>query len=493
MKKIGIYSFIAATAMTALVACNKTIQTEPRQSISSEIALTSTTGVNALLNSVYALNRGTVVSGVIFPEVLADNLINTTNNNNTYRNQELNNQGTGTGQWATHYNIINRSNLIIEAVDNNIITDITEAKGKMFKGEALFFRAWAYFGLITAYSYQPGKEVNGWAQGVPLLLKGTRAVGDVTYPARATNAEVYTQIRKDFTDAIALLDNTSRAEKGYISKAAAEALLSRVNLYTDQWNAVITNATNVLATATIHGKATRVETTGTGLVASWRTFKDKSESIFDIVFATNENLGTASLQAWFTIFPKPINSTCTGNPTRSSFADLFIPTSLLDLYAANDIRKTQLIEGPYCKLGQNNLYYSNKFSGTGGTFGLDNVTIIRTSEVLLNRAEAYARTNQLDKAITDVNVIRTRAGLTALDYTTMTQAQVITEVLLQRRLELAFEGHRWYDLIRLQQTVTKGAGSLASGPVNYDDNRILTPIPTAEIDNNKNLVQNPGY
>ncbi|MBO9660979.1 MAG: RagB/SusD family nutrient uptake outer membrane protein, partial [Chitinophagaceae bacterium] len=292
MKKIGIYSLIAAAAVSALIACNKTIQTEPRQSISSELALTSSTGVNALLNSIYALFRGTVASGVIFPEVLADNLINTTNNNNTYRNQELNNQGTGTGQWTTHYNIINRSNLIIEAIDNNSIADLTEAKAKQFKGEALFLRAWAYFGLITSYSYQPGKEVNGWAEGVPLLLKGTREVGDVTYPARATNVEVYTQIRKDFTDAIALLDNTSRAEKGYASKAAAEALLSRVNLYTNQWNDVITNATNVLAITSIHGKATRVETTGTGLVTNWRTFKDKSESIFDIVFATNENLGT---------------------------------------------------------------------------------------------------------------------------------------------------------------------------------------------------------
>lgn len=493
MKKIKIYSLMAAAAISLLAACNKTIETEPAQSISSEIALTSSTGVNALLNSVYALYRGTVTNGVIYPEILADNLINTTNNNNTYRNQELNNSGTGTGQWTTHYNIINRSNLIIDAVDTKIITDVTEAKAKLYKGEALFLRAWAYFSLITSYAYQPGKEVNNWNHGVPLLLKGTKAAEDVTYPARATNAEVYTQIKKDFADAIALLDNTSRTEKGYASKAAAEALLSRVNLYTDQWQEVITNATNVLAVTSINGKATRVETTGAGLVTNWRTFKDKSESIFDIVFASNENLGTGSIQAWFTIYPKPVNSTCTGNPTRSSFADLFIPTSLLNLYAANDIRKTQLIEGPYCKLGQNNLYFTNKFSGTGGTFGLDNVTIIRTSEVLLNRAEAYARTNQLDKAITDVNVIRTRAGLTALDVAGMSQAQVIEEVMLQRRLELAFEGHRWYDLIRLKETVTKGAGTLASGPVAYDDFRILSPIPTSEIDINKNLKQNPGY
>lgn len=493
MKKISIYFLIAATALISTVACNKTIKTEPLQSISSDIALTSTTGVNGLLNSVYALYRGIATAGVINPEVLADNLINTINNNNSYRNQELNNSGTGTGQWTTHYNIINRCNLIIEAVDNNLITDVTEARAKLFKGEALFLRGWAYFSLITAYGYQPGKEVNGWTEGVPLMLKGTKAVGDVTYPSRSTNTEVYAQVKKDFTDAIGLLDNTSRAEKAYASKTAAEALLNRVHLYTNQWQDVITTSNNVLAVGTVNGKTTRVETTGAGLIANWRTFKDKPESLFDLVFSTNENLGTASLQAWFTIYPKPVNSTCTGNPTRSSFADLFIPTTLLDLYEANDIRKTTLIEGPYCKLGQNNLYYSNKFSGTGGAFGLDNITVIRTSEILLNRAEAYARTNQLDKAAADVNVIRTRAGLTAIDYTTLTQAQVIDAVLLQRRLELAFEGHRWYDIIRLQQDIQKAPGGVASGTVGYSDFRILSAIPTAEIDNNKNLKQNPGY
>lgn len=479
--------------LTAALGCNKTIQTEPAQSISSEIALTSSTGVSSLVNSIYSAYRGLMTTNVIYPEILADNLINTINNNNTYRNQELNNHGFGTGQWTTNYSIINRANLVIDAVDSKIIADVTEANANLYKGEALFLRAWSYFLLAISYTYQPGKEVNDWKQGVPLILKPTKNVEDVTYPARNTNAEVYTQIKKDLTDAIALLNNTARAEKAYASKAAAQALLNRVHLYLNEWDAVITTGNDVLATATINGKATRVETTGTGLVNSWRTHKDKSESIFEITYTTAENPGTGSLQSWFTIFPKPVNSTCTGNPTRASFADLTIPTALLDLYEATDIRKTTLIEGPYCKLGQSNLYFSNKYSGTGGTFGLDNVTIIRTSEVLLNRAEAFARTNQLDKAAADINVIRVRAGLSTFSEAGLNQQQVIDAVLLQRRLELAFEGHRWYDLIRLQQDVIKPAGGLATGNVLYNDYRILSSIPSADIDINKELKQNPGY
>ncbi|WP_276483976.1 RagB/SusD family nutrient uptake outer membrane protein [Paraflavitalea pollutisoli] len=479
--------------LTAALGCNKIIQTEPAQSISSEIALTSSTGVSSLINSIYAAYRGLTTTNVIYPEILADNLINTINNNNTYRNQELNNHGFGTGQWTTNYSIINRANLVIDAVDSKIIKDVTEANANLYKGEALFLRAWSYLLLATSFSYQPGKEINDWKLGVPLILKPTKNVEDVTYPARNTNVEVYTQIKKDLTDAIALLNNTARAEKAYASKAAAQALLNRVHLYLNEWDAVITTGNDVLATTSINGKTTRVETTGANLISGWRTHKDKPESIFEITFTTAENLGGSSLQSWFTIYPKPVNSTCSGNPTRASFADLTIPTALLDLYEATDIRKTTLIEGPYCKLGQSGLYFSNKYSGTGGTFGLDNVTIIRTSEILLNRAEAYARKNQLDKAAADINIIRTRAGINAYSEVGQTQQQVIDAVLLQRRLELAFEGHRWYDLLRLQQDVIKPAGGLATGNVLYNDYRILSSIPAADIDVNRDLKQNPGY
>jgi starch-binding outer membrane protein, SusD/RagB family len=493
MRTLTKYLAIAVLGGALFSSCNKAIQTEPVQSISADIALTSTTGVNSLINSIYSSYRGLAVSGVLWPELLADNLINTINNNNTYRNQELNNQGFGTGNWATNYGIINRTNLVIDAVDANLITDVTEAKAKQFKGEALFLRAWSYFMLATSYSYLPGKEINGFTAGVPLILTPTKSVGDVTFPARATNAEVYTQIKADLVEAINLLDNTARAEKAYASKAAAQALLSRVHLYLDEWASAITVSGQVLATTNVNSKATRVEPTGAGLVQSWRTHKDKTESIMEITYTTAENPGTASLQSWLTIFPKPVNATCTGNATRASFADLTIPTTLLNLYPATDVRKTTLIEGPYCKLGQSNLYFSNKFSGTGGAFGLDNVTIFRTSEVLLNRAEAYARTNQLDLAIDDVNVIRVRAGNPALVKGSLTQQALVDAILVERRLELAFEGHRWYDLLRNKQDITKAPGGVASGIVGYNDYRILSSIPAADIDVNKSLTQNPGY
>lgn len=492
---------ILLVGLFATLSCKDMLDTEPRQSISPEIALTTSSGVNALLNNIYTSFGGSANYGlarILSPEVLADNVINTATNNNTYRTQEANQAGTTLGNWDNNYGQIYRANLVIDAIDNGILQGASAADKNMYKGEALFFRALAYFQLAISYAYIPGNEVNGWNKGVPLVLTPTKSLEEIVYPDRGTNVQTYAQIKTDLADAIAVLGNTGRSSKAYVSKAAAQALLSRVSLYTLDLDATIANATAVLNTTSIHGKTTNVATTGTALITMWRTYKDKSESIWQISKNSPDNLGTGSVQAWFSIYPRPVNNTCTGNPARISFADLHVAPAFLNSFDPADIRRTQLIEGPYCKQGQLGLYYSNKYSGTGGENGLDDIVVFRTSEMLLNRAEAYARKGDavsVANAIADVNIIRTRAGLTAISLATPA-ANVLTEVLAQRRFELAFEGHRWYDLVRTKSNIVKEPTSLyATAPVDYTDRRILAQIPTTAIDTNPNLknAQNPGY
>ena len=129
-----------------------------------------------------------------------------------------------------------------------------------------------------------------------------------------------------------------------------------------------------------------------------------------------------------------------------------------------------------------------KFLGRSGQVNLDNIPVIRVSEMYLNRAEALARSGNAAGALTDLNVIRTRAGLPAA--TGLTGASLITEILKQRRLELAFEGHRFFDMKRLGLDIVKAA------PVqnlNFTDFRVLAPLPVREIQSNANLKQNTGY
>lgn len=493
------YITLLISAMFLTVSCKKMLETQPKQSIEPEIALTTPSGVSSLLNNIYTSFGGSGNYGlarILSPEIQTDNVINTSTNNNSYRTQEANQVGTTLGNWSDNYGQIYRANLIIDAVDNGILQGASAAQINMFKGEALFFRALAYFQLAMSYSYLPGNEVDGWNKGVPIILTPTKKLEDVEFPERSTNVEVYNLIKADLTSAIAILTNTDRPSKAYVSKAVAQALLSRVSLYTLDLDATISNANAVLTTASVNTKATSTATTGADLVTMWRTYKDKSESIWQISKNSADNLVGGSLQAWFSIYPKPTNNTCTGNAARISLSDLRVAPAFYALFSANDIRRTQLIDGPYCKSGQTGLYYSNKYSGTGGENGLDDIVVFRTSEILLNRAEAYARkadAGSVANAITDVNVIRVRAGLTALPSTTGATA-VLTEVLLQRRLELAFEGHRWNDLVRVKANIIKDPSALyATAPVEYTDRRILAQIPTAQIDVNKKLVQNPGY
>lgn len=498
MKKNNYFKIVCLSALV-FAGCEKILLTDPAQSIPPEVALTTTSGVSALLNAIYT-DYGTGGNlgrdRILLPDILADNVINTSSNNNSYRNPESNQPGTTVGNWSQNYNIILKTNLIIDAVDNGILIGATTAQSNLFKGEALFFRSLSYFQLMTSYAYIPGNEVNNFNLGVPIITKPTKTLSDVEFPERNTNVEVYNLIKADLTAAILILNNTARPDKAYVSRAVAQALLSKVHLYLKEYDATIATATDVINTTTVNTKSTVITRTGTELVNMWRTYKDKSESLWQISKNQPDNFGTASLQSWFSIYPRPANSGNTGNPARVSFADLRIAPLLYDLYSNVDIRKTTLIEGPFTKLGQGGLYFSNKYSGTGGIPGLDDIVVFRTSEVLLNRAEAFARKGDAASnlnAITDINIIRVRSGLIALPPFT-TNAAVLAEVLLQRRLELAFEGDRWFDLVRRRVNVPKQPGGLSSEQfISFDDRRILAQIPIAQTDVNPKLVQNPGY
>jgi hypothetical protein len=125
--------------------------------------------------------------------------------------------------------------------------------------------------------------------------------------------------------------------------------------------------------------------------------------------------------------------------------------------------------------------------GKSGTVNLDNIPVIRISEMYLNRAEANYELGNIAGALADINLIRTRSGLTALA-ATVTGAPLLAEILRQRRLELAFEGHRFFDLKRRGADLVKVPRNIA-----FTDYLILARIPTGQISLNPNLKQNSGY
>jgi hypothetical protein len=201
MKNIILLAVISCSI--AFSSCKKILDTEPRQSISSEGALGKITGVQGLLTNIYGNLPASVNFGrdiIIKSETLSDNCRITTSNSNRFIGEYNNTLRAHFSEFTTFYPLINKCNLVIDNVD--LASDGTDVQKASIRGQALFIRAWLYFTLVNEYGYNPKQIPAGKDLGVPIMLKGVSAVGEVTYPARNKVGEVYAQIKADLDAAI---------------------------------------------------------------------------------------------------------------------------------------------------------------------------------------------------------------------------------------------------------------------------------------------------
>ncbi len=485
----GKYSFKIAVLGLVLTfaSCTDLLDVQPRASIDSVTALTTEDAVNAAVNGIYDRLQSTNLYGrdlVAIPEALADN--GRATNKSGRLNPEYQNQiNAHFIHWQTSYFAINQANLVLDALPK--VEKMTQANKDFVEAQALFIRGLLYFELMCAYAYEPTVEIKEASKGgVPLLKSGVVDATQIKLESRASINDVYESIYGDLTASIAKFTSSGRAATvAFANITAARAMFSRVALYRGDYTNASKYATDALAT----GNIGRFQTRDT-YVSAWRA-ASHPESIFEIQYQTNENVGVnTSLQTSYTTLIASGNRTTTGG-----FGDLVPTKALLDAYESEkdadgkiivDVRRS-LYELGTAGRGTAEIECT-KFLGRSGQVNLDNIPVIRVSEMYLNRAEALARSGNAAGALTDLNVIRTRAGLPAA--TGLTGAALITEILKQRRLELAFEGHRFFDMKRLGLDIVKAA------PVqnlNFTDFRVLAPIPTREIQANANLKQNTGY
>ncbi|MCK8492636.1 RagB/SusD family nutrient uptake outer membrane protein [Spirosoma sp. RP8] len=345
--------------------------------------------------------------------------------------------------WLDGYNAINRANNVLSALDK-----VSQANRNNIEGQARFIRGALYFELVKAFAKSWNDGTPTANPGVPLVLTPTSVVTDADSRARNTVAEVYTQVLDDLTKAESLLPQTqsygSAVSSGFATKDAAAAILARV--YLQQQNF-----------ASARDAANRVITSGTYSLAS--TFADaftdaSPETIFRIIVTDQD--GTNDLNTFYASVP---------NQGRG---DVRVQPKFRQLYEANDVR------GSFFSTANQNTFTS-KFNDLYG-----DVPVVRLAEMYLTRAETNLRLNTAVGAtpLADINLIRNRAKATPL--TTVDLAAI----LLERRLELAFEGQQIADIKRTGGTV---------GTTAYNANNLVLPIPQREIDTNKALVQNPGY
>lgn len=470
MKKIR-YAIVVATLALVLSSCEKMLEINPKQSIDANEALTSRESITAATNGAYARLRETSLYGrdlIAIPDVLADNTLNTLAGNRLVR--EWNNEiGYHLANWQHSYYGINQINLNLAALE---VLDADEAFKSSIRGQNLFLRALFYHNLMRVYAYDPTAIVQGQNKGgVPILLTGVIAVEEIEYAPRASVEDVYELIYDDLAEAYDLLASEPNSRGPFFAtQGAVSALFSRVALYNGDYNKVITEGENAVSSGVAAFPS------ASGLVASWRSERHP-ESFFEIPFATPDNKGSnESLRATY------MTRTTLTSTTPASHGNIVFSEDLLEQYDPNDLRLEFVQRG----LGANeNRYEINKFASKNGVPNLDNVPVIRYAEVVLNMAEAYAENEQWANANRELNKIRTRANLSEVNL----QGQALKdEILHQRRIEFAFEGHRFFDLKRLGLPVVKDGRTM-----DFEDFRMLGRIPIREVDVNEHLEQNFGY
>jgi tetratricopeptide (TPR) repeat protein len=455
-----INKYLAAILFTSVLAtaCEKRLDVFPYQSIADDKALLSEGDVNVTLIGAYdGAQAATVYGGDIM--VMNELIGNGENINFTgtfaglsdaYKAQMNANNSNALGTWSASYSTINRINNVLSAVDK--VTSST-AKKNSVEGQALFLRGSIYFELVKLYAKPVGDGDYAANPGVPLVLTPTGNVTQADYKARATVKAVYDQVIADLVKAESLLPSSNGI---YATKWAAAAQLSRVYLALKNYTEAGAAANRVIAGS---GK-----TLATEIGKNWFTFINNGgttpgEYLFSMKVTAQD--GTNALN---TYFGRTISSIA-GTAGRS---DCKIRPAHIALYETGDARKA------YFELSGGN-YYTKKHLDRFG-----DVPVVRLSEMYLTRAEANQRNSTVVGAtpLSDVNAIRTRAGLPALT------AVTLADILKERKLELAFEGQFLPDAKRTQTAV----GTLA-----WNSPKLILPIPQREIDVNKQLVQNEGY
>jgi starch-binding outer membrane protein, SusD/RagB family len=396
-------------------ACNSILDTHPSTTIPEQTAISDSASAQAAVIGMYSALQSTASYGrefLEFGDLSADNADNTgsfTSYLEADRNDLHSNNSTVFDLWTSAYDGINRANEIIAKVGPLTGFDAT-AKAE-FMGEAYFVRALEYHNLVKLYG------------GVPIKLTPTTSVSDIGNVTRNSVADVYTQINKDLDSATAFVTNTEPATQATVGGVAA--LRARVYLYQGDY------ANAILAANTVEGLGFDLASNYGDLFPS-TPGSSTVEDLFKIDAAlTQENFISYDYLSVYELAPSVALMTA---------YDPALDPDDLDTFETTDVR------GQWNILVDDGDPFGNKFRSIVGT---DPIPVLRFAEVLLIRSEAQARQNHLPEAVADLNRVRARASATLFVLGTHTAADIIQAVSDERQKELAFEGDRWPDLVRL--------------------------------------------
>lgn len=501
MRKL-LYIFL----LLILTSCNAWLVVDPENSVPADKALQTISGNRSTLMAAYSKLQSSDYYGrqmMAATEVMADNAKIAKSHNNKITAEGQNNIGAHCNIWTISYKVISNANFVLDAIDR--VPEVGEKDAytkKLLKGEAYFLRGWQYFELTRAYSREPRYLSNNFDLGViiqtePFIYDGANI--QTIEKSRSTVEESYNQIIEDLDKAFDLLqDNDEGNFPNRASALSAKALLARVYLYKEDFENAALAAGWVLDNASKYGIALEK--------GDYKNvFSAGKETIFQLAYTETDNLGTSSMQAIYSntglLDPKASDPEWyRDEKLGSGMGDVLFSIDLYNKFEKGDKRLSlfkKVLRAANSSTPEKGIW-CYKFNGYNGVFGLDNIPVIRLSEMYHIRIEANLRKSNPNEtqAILDINEIREARGLAAVKG--LTGAALLQKAELEYRLEFMGEGHRFFELKRKGLDISKSKESLASGGIalNWDDPRVVARIPLADAQpngSNPNLVQNPGY
>ena len=470
MIKLNIKSILCATALSVvtLTSCDGYLDTFPSDSLVSDDAITNLQDVETALNGSYYSLKNAGYYGCDFvarAEVGGDDVQTLAagglRTDPFYRFIHRQNNSPE-GFWSIPYTIINRTNVLLNAIDKGQLPAGDELNNA--KGEALAVRALCHFNLLVTYG-KPYFVSNGETPGVVVV---TSVPTPDALPSRSTVAEGYKAVISDLEEALSLIG--TEVKDGRFNSWAVKSLLARVCMFKGDWEKTFSYAKDVIENspyALVENK---------NYLAAWQG-RYNTESVFDLEIS-DLDAGNRELFGYVV------------DPT--GYAAISITKEFEDLLKENedDVRL-----GLLANTTAEGRYYINKYPGQNGKTAVNNIRVIRLSDVYLMAAEAALKKSSVDQVSADkyLNAIIKRACPSA-------ENVVATKDLVakERRKELVMEGHRLYDILRTGVTVNRTGGYHFLNKVdlvspNYKDYRTILAIPQSEIDVNPNMQQNEGY
>lgn len=462
MKTTKYIAAASAAIMILFSSCEKVLDIKPVIELADEIALNSTVGLDAaLIGAYHKLQDGDLYGGRFWvsPDMIAGSVKISGLQNTVFEELQMLNK-TMSGQsnrivqstWERSYQavaIINKLLVFLPDVDD---AEMTEETRKRIEGEAKFLRGLIFFELSRLYSY----DVSGAGPlATPVF---TESLTPFDTPPRASLDEAYTQIIMDLEDAANLLVGINT--NGRATDVAAMALLSRVKFYQEDWPGVITAADYVIDQ--FSGKPNGG--LSDDMLNCFQTGTPDSEVLFAIL-STDVDDASGTLRSYYRV----------ASNAKFTLLGSYLSKIGTHVIAGDDDARARI---DHAFVNQGGKVYSTKFD-----VEYMSVPVIRLAEVYLNRAEARVHEGDPNGAREDLNVVRERS-----QGGSYTSAATLADCETERTIELHLEGDYFHNMRRLQKP--NFAVDINGNRYNWDDVKLVFPIPKSQLDVNPNLLQN---